>query len=91
MCGVYRDTLTRTAAGYRITERVFDIHFELGSREEVLGAQRSPAPQQSFSFTKILVNDLEAQFSFYSTVFGRTEKTRCEVKSKRVVYRVIAA
>lgn len=74
--GVYRDTLTRTAAGWRITERVFDIHFELGRREEVLGAQRSPAPQQSFSFTKILVNDLEAQFSFYSTVFGRTEKTR---------------
>lgn len=78
MCGVYRDTLTRTAAGWRITERVFDIHFELGSREEVPGAQRSPAPQQSFSFTKILVNDLEAQFSFYSTVFGRTEKTRCD-------------
>ena len=31
-----------------------------------------------FQFTKILVNDLEAQFAFYSSVFGRVERTRYE-------------
>ncbi|MEU1525445.1 VOC family protein [Nocardia rhamnosiphila] len=31
-----------------------------------------------FAFTKILVDDLEAQFTFYSTVFGRVERTRYE-------------
>lgn len=35
-----------------------------------------PAPR--FAFTKILVNDLPAQFDFYSKVFGRREKTRYE-------------
>ncbi|MEV3964368.1 VOC family protein [Nocardia sp. NPDC050193] len=31
-----------------------------------------------FAFTKILVNDLVAQFEFYSSVFGRVERTRYE-------------
>lgn len=31
-----------------------------------------------FAFTKILVNDLPAQFDFYSKIFGRQEKTRYE-------------
>ena len=31
-----------------------------------------------FAFTKILVNDLEAQFAFYSAVFGRVVRTRYE-------------
>lgn len=29
-----------------------------------------------FTFTKLLVSDLEAQFAFYSAVFGRAEKYR---------------
>ena len=74
--GRYRDRLTRSAAGWRIVDRVFDIQFEQGDRDAVLGAQQSHAPQRRFSFTKILVNDLDAQFAFYSTVFGRMEKTR---------------
>ncbi|MBF6347469.1 MULTISPECIES: VOC family protein [Nocardia] len=35
-------------------------------------------PGPRFAFTKILVNDLPAQFDFYSTVFGRVERTRYE-------------
>ncbi|MFI9531773.1 VOC family protein [Nocardia fusca] len=35
-------------------------------------------PGPRFAFTKILVNDLPAQFDFYSKVFGRVERTRYE-------------
>ena len=35
-------------------------------------------PGPRFAFTKLLVNDLPAQFDFYSKVFGRTERTRYE-------------
>lgn len=35
--GVYRDRLSRSAAGWRIVERSFEIHFELGDRHAVLG------------------------------------------------------
>ncbi|MGW5381207.1 VOC family protein [Nocardia sp. NPDC003963] len=35
-------------------------------------------PYPRFAFTKILVNDLTAQFDFYSAVFGRAERTRYE-------------
>ncbi|MBF6208882.1 VOC family protein [Streptomyces gardneri] len=31
-----------------------------------------------FAFTKILVNDLPTQFAFYSSVFGRVERSRYE-------------
>ena len=31
-----------------------------------------------FAFTKLLVNDLEGQFAFYSSVFERVERTRYE-------------
>ena len=31
-----------------------------------------------FAFTKILVDDLEGQFAFYSSLFGRVERTRYE-------------
>ncbi|WP_280489166.1 VOC family protein [Nocardia carnea] len=35
-----------------------------------------------FAFTKILVNDLPAQFDFYSKVFGRVERTRYEFDNR---------
>uniref|UniRef100_UPI002455644F VOC family protein n=1 Tax=Nocardia farcinica TaxID=37329 RepID=UPI002455644F len=38
----------------------------------------TPVRCPRYAFTKILVDDLAAQFAFYSSVFGRVERTRYE-------------